>query len=253
MSEPNNSALTAVVADIERSSPHDGPGMRTVVFLKGCPLRCEWCHNPECINPEPETLFYPEKCVHCGQCEKGCYSGARVICGREMSVDEVLAEVLRDKNYYGKDGGLTISGGEPLLRAGFTKALAKAAKASGVSPAVETSLFLWDEETLKLIDHEKHRKFTGVPLEPILDNIKRCAALRIPLIARTPVIPGVNDSEIPEIAGFLRKIPAVRRYELLPYHPLGTSKAEALGKTQTRFEIPSGRMMEELDKYAFIR
>ena len=263
MSEPNNSALTAVVADIERSSPHDGPGMRTVVFLKGCPLRCEWCHNPECINPEPETLFYPEKCVHCGQCEKGCYSGARVICGREMSVNEVLAEVLRDKNYYGKDGGLTISGGEPLLRAGFTKALAKAAKASGVSPAVETSLFLWDEETLrsfdlimfdlKLIDPEKHRKFTGVPLEPILDNIKRCAALGIPLIARTPVIPGVNDSEIPGIAGFLRKIPAVRRYELLPYHPLGTSKAEALGKTQTRFEIPSVRMMEELDKYAFIR
>ena len=145
----------------------------------------------------------------------------------------------------------------------FTKALAKAAKEHGVSPAVETSLFLWEEETLrsfdlimfdlKLIDPEKHRKFTGVPLEPILDNIKRCAALGIPLIARTPVIPGVNNSEIPEIAGFLREIPAVRRYELLPYHPLGTSKAEALGKTQTRFEIPSGRMMEELDKYAFIR
>ena len=254
---------SAIVADIERSSPHDGPGMRTVVFLKGCPLRCEWCHNPECIDPKPQTLLCPDKCIHCGQCAKGCYSGARVICGREMSVDEVLAEVLRDKNYYGKDGGLTISGGEPLLQAAFTRDLARAAKAAGISPAIETSLFLYEEEALrqfdlimfdlKLIDPEKHKKYTGVQLDKIIGNIKKAASLGIPMIARTPVIPGVNDSEIPEISGFLRSIGAVRKYELLPYHPLGTSKAEALGITQKRFGIPTKELMEELNKYAFIR
>ena len=258
MTEP-----TGIIADIERASTHDGPGIRTVVFEKGCPLSCAWCHNPECISPEPETLFYPEKCLHCGKCSEGCYSGARVVCGRKMTVSEVLAEVLSDKPNYGRDGGLTISGGEPLLQKDFTLALSKAAKASKITSAVETSLIIFDEETLssfdlimfdlKFIDEKKHEKFTGANLSRILENIGKTASLGIPMLARTPVIPGVNDADIPAISDFLRQFPAVYKYELLPYHPLGTSKAAALGKNQTRFSPPTREMMEELNKYAFLR
>lgn len=106
----------SVVTDIERASVHDGPGIRTVVFFKGCPLKCAWCHNPECISPNPEMMFYPEKCIGCGQCEKGCYSGAKVMCGREMTDEEIMKEILSDRDYYGTDGGVTFSGGEPMMQ-----------------------------------------------------------------------------------------------------------------------------------------
>ena len=105
----------AIVADIQHASLHDGPGIRTTVFFKGCPLNCAWCHNPECIEKVPQTLNYPEKCIGCGECEKGCFAGAKVICGKEMSAEEIFNEILLDYNYYGEDGGVTFSGGEPLL------------------------------------------------------------------------------------------------------------------------------------------
>ena len=258
-----NGINAGIVADIERSSPHDGPGLRTVVFLKGCPLRCRWCHNPECIKPMPETLFYPDRCIHCGQCAKGCYSGAKIVCGREMTVGEVMDEVLRDRDYYGAEGGLTVSGGEPLLQPGFTKSLADTARSHGISTAIETSLFLFDREVLgsfdlimfdlKAFDPGLHLKCTGVPVEPILDNIRKTSELGIPMLARTPVIPGVNDSEIPYISEFLQRFASIYKYELLPYHPLGLSKAAALGIEQERFDIPAKSMMEELQKYAFRR
>ena len=108
-----------IVADIERASTHDGYGTRTVVFFKGCPLSCRWCHNPECISPKPQMLFYPEKCIGCGQCDKGCFSGAKVICGKEMTPEGLLAEIVQDKPYYGRDGGVTFSGGEPLYQKDF--------------------------------------------------------------------------------------------------------------------------------------
>ncbi len=255
--------MTGIVTDIERASTHDGPGIRTVVFLKGCPLRCKWCHNPECISPKIETLFYHENCIHCGQCDKGCYSGARVTCGTEMTVEEVMSEILRDKKYYSSSGGLTISGGEPLLQAKFTKALAVSAHENNISAAVETSMYFYDEDIfrcfdlimfdLKSISREKHLEYTGAELDRIIKNIKSAASLGIPMLARTPVIPNVNDSDIPEISEFLRSLKTVYKYELLPYHPLGLSKAKALGREQTRFEIPSKTKMEELNKYAFIR
>ena len=256
-------SVTGIIADIERASTHDGPGIRTVVFMKGCPLSCAWCHNPECISRTPETLFYPEKCLHCGKCESGCYSGARVICGHEMTVDEVFCEVLRDRAFYGNDGGLTISGGEPLLQKEFTKRLSEMVRAAKIHTAVETSLCIFDEETLrsfdlimfdlKAIDNEKHLAYTKASLSPILENIRKAASLGIPMIARTPVIIGVNDSDIPLISEFLSGIDAVKKYELLPYHPLGMSKSAALGRPQRKFEIPSKEKMEELSKYAFIR
>lgn len=255
--------ITGLVADIERASAHDGPGIRTVVFLKGCPLSCKWCHNPECIPQKPQTLFYPEKCIGCGCCSEGCYSGARVICGQDMTVSAVMEQIIADKVYYGKTGGLTVSGGEPLSQKKFTRALALAAKNEGIHTAIETSLYLYDEETLqafdlimfdlKFPDDERHIRYTGVPVAGIKENIARAAELGIPMIARTPVIPGVNDGCIGEISAFLTGFPALRRYELLPYHPLGIEKARALGTPQARFSVPSKQMMEELSEYAFIR
>lgn len=255
--------MKGIVADIERASTHDGPGIRTVVFLKGCPLNCKWCHNPECISPKPEMLYYPEKCIGCGKCDEGCFTGAKSVCGKEMTPSEVVNEVLQDKIFYSKDGGLTISGGEPMLQANFTYEIASKAKGNGIHTAIETSMYLYDEKIMKnfdlimfdvkFINSAKHIEYTGARLETILSNIEKANKLNIPMIARTPVIPNVNDSDIPEISKFLKSLDSVVKYELLPYHPLGISKAKALKKEQKRFDIPSKTLMEELNKYAFIR
>lgn len=255
--------MNGIVADIERASTHDGPGIRTVVFLKGCPLNCKWCHNPECISPKPEMLYYPEKCIGCGKCDEGCFTGAKSVCGKEMTPSEVVNEVLQDKIFYSKDGGLTISGGEPMIQANFTYEIASKAKENGIHTAIETSMYLYDEKIMKNFDlimfdvkfmnFAKHIEYTGARLETILSNIEKANKLNIPMIARTPVIPNVNDSDIPEISKFLKSLDSVVKYELLPYHPLGISKAKALKKEQKRFDIPSKTLMEELNKYAFIR
>ena len=168
--------IKGIVADIQRASVHDGPGIRTTVFLKGCPLHCAWCHNPECIDRRPQTMYYPEKCIGCGLCEKGCFSGARVICGKEMSVQEVVKQVLLDKDYYGEEGGVTISGGEPFAQREFLNELIDACKREGIHTAVETSLIYFDEKImrkvdlvmadLKIWDNELHKQYTGV------ENIK---------------------------------------------------------------------------------
>ena len=150
------SSNSGLIADIQRCSIHDGPGIRTTVFLKGCPLSCVWCHNPECISPEPQTLFYPEKCIGCGFCAEGCYTGARVTCGREMTPEEVFREIERDAPYYGADGGLTVSGGEPLMQADFCAALLDICKSRGVHRAVETSLLFWNPQVM-----EKNRSADG--------------------------------------------------------------------------------------------
>ncbi len=257
--------MTGLIADIERASTHDGPGIRTVVFLKGCPLRCRWCHNPECISPEPEMLYYPNRCIGCGQCANGCYAGARVLCGREMSAQDVMRTVLADRGYYRGTGGLTVSGGEPLFQADFTRELLSLARREGIHTAIETTLYRYDEELLSLcdlilfdvkhMDKERHREAVGVPLAPILENIRRACTLGIPMRARTPIVPGVNAERetIGAIAAFLRELSAVERYELLPYHPLGEAKRTALGDKEQSFEIPSKELMEELKTYAFVR
>ena len=117
-----------MITEIERFSIHDGPGIRTVVFLKGCPLHCDWCHNSECISFEKQELYYPEKCIGCGKCTEGCYAGARVLCGQEMTPYEVLKEILQDRAYYGETGGLTLSGGEPMAHPTFSKELLRLCK-----------------------------------------------------------------------------------------------------------------------------
>lgn len=260
-----STCVKGMITDITRASTHDGPGIRTVVFTKGCPLNCEWCHNPECISGERQILEYPEKCIGCGQCDKGCYAGAKVSCGREMTVTEVMEPILADRGYYRNGGGVTISGGEPMMQREFTNALVDACKAEGIHTGVETSFIIYDENILrkldlimfdlKLPDDERHIKWTGVPVKKIKENIQKAAELGIPMLARTPIIPGVNaDSKtVAEISEFLRAIPAVYKYELLAYHPLGLSKRRALHMHETEFEIPKKSLMEELNHYAFLR
>lgn len=242
----------AQIADIQRCSVHDGPGIRTTVFLKGCPLHCVWCHNPECISFEPEILNYPEKCIGCGQCDRGCFSGAKVICGKELSAENLMEEIRRDRPYYGDDGGVTVSGGEPLAQPGFTEDLARSCRSEQIHFAVETSLYAsWETAKpvlrlcdlvmadVKTWDTELHKSLTGVSNERIIDNIRRLDETGIKYILRTPVIDGVNDGEVKSICDFAKTLKNLLYYELLPYHPLGESKNRALGKAIHRFRTPS--------------
>ena len=270
------SEATAIVFDIEKFAVHDGPGIRTVVFLKGCPLRCIWCHNPESQSFEPEVLFDSAKCTRCGSCAavcpenchrltdaehafardrcrrcgrcmENCPTGALKLAGREMSVSEVLTEVLRDEPFYrNSGGGLTLSGGEPLAHYAFTAALLEAAKQTGLHTAVETSgfapwehieallpvtdLWLWDVKAAP----DKHEELTGVPAGPILENLAKLDASGAAIVLRCPLVPGVNDDEtaLRHIADTTNKFTHVRQIDLEPYHPLGEGKGRELGRSE---------------------
>ena len=251
-----------IVADIQRASVHDGPGIRTTVFLKGCPLRCAWCHNPECTSYEPQYMYYHEKCIGCGKCEEGCFSGAKVICGKEMTVEEVLREVLLDKAYYENEGGVTFSGGEPLAQKTFLSTLIDACKKEVFHCAVETSIIYYDEEIfkkldlimadMKIWDDEIHCEYTGVGNIRIKENFQKLNQLGVPIIARTPVISEIEQG-IEQISHFLKKLENVKKYELLPYHPLGQKKAEALQFAQETFTVPTMKYMKEMKQYEFSR
>ena len=267
--------MSGMVSDIQRFSLHDGPGIRTTVFLKGCNLRCAWCHNPETLHPAAELQLFPDKCIGCGACYRACRAGAHVLeggerrflrercqacgecaatcyaealllVGRQMSAEEVLAEVVQDRAFYlDSGGGVTLSGGEPLCQPAFTRALLQRCRDAGLSTALETNLcYAWEVLApllplldllmldIKALDTELHQAWTGSGNARILDNARRLGQGELPLIARTPVIPGVNDTaeEISRIAEFLAPFPHLRYYELLPYHPLGTGKYAGLGQ-----------------------
>ena len=255
--------MKGLISNIQRTSIHDGFGIRTTVFFKGCPLNCKWCHNPECISPNREMLYYPEKCIGCGKCDEGCYSGAKVICGDEMTPEELLKEIEYDVPYYGKEGGVTFSGGEPLMQRDFLRECIKLCKCRNIGTAVETSLAIYDEDIfksldfimadLKIWDDELHRQYTGISNKVIIENFIKLNSLEKPIIARTPVIPEI-DQKIDKISMFLRSLENVIRYELLPYHSLGNTKRRALGMEETEFTIPAKDKMKELkERYAFIR
>jgi pyruvate formate lyase activating enzyme len=285
---------TGLVTNIQRFSIHDGPGIRTTVFLKGCNLRCFWCHNPEDMNPQPEIQFFPERCIFCGACVENCpqaahrigaegdhaflrdlcdacglcidtcYAGGLVLVGTRMTVAQVLADVLADQAFYASSGGgLTVSGGEPLLQFDFTYALLAEARRHGIHTAVETAAnFPWERVAailpvvdlvmmdIKHLDSAKHRAATGVPNERILANARRLGAQPQPLIVRTPVIPGVNDTveEIAAIADFVAQLPGLAYYELLPYHPMATSKYRSLDLDYRAVDLvpPTKAKMAEL-------
>jgi pyruvate formate lyase activating enzyme len=234
--------MTALITEIQRFSIHDGPGIRTTVFLKGCPLRCAWCHNPECISFEQETLFYADKCIGCGKCAEGCYSGARVLCGKEMTPEDVLSEILADRAFYGDEGGVTVSGGEPLAHAPFVKKLVALCRAEGIKTAVETSLYRFDEELLssfdlimtdvKIWDEAAHEKYVGFSAETVRPNLRLADALGVPIIVRTPIIPTVNDTEkhffkIKEIKNSMKNCLGV---QVMPYHKTGVYKYAQIGR-----------------------
>lgn len=246
---------TALIADIQRSSVHDGDGIRTTVFFKGCPLSCKWCHNPECISFEKQILFYPEKCIHCGRCDEGCFAGAKVVCGKEMTAEDILAEVIQDLPYYGEDGGVTFSGGEPMAQKDFLNQAVDLCLENNINCDIETSLLYFDEDIFKKFDtvmadlkiwnSDIHKEYTGLDNQKIIENFKKLDSLNIPIVARTPVISGI-DQGIPQISAFFKTFKNIKKYELLPYHPLGVSKQVALGEEITRFDIPEKEYMDDL-------
>ena len=281
----NTKAPTGLVLNIQHFCTHDGPGIRTTVFLKHCSLRCKWCSNPESIHPKPELAYNPSKCIgkkECGLCLKPpfpegamyvidgaddkvhvnwdlagecdqetisfCPTGALHLFGQEMTVDEVLDEVEQDSTFYRESGGgITLSGGECLLQPDFSAALLAGAHQRGINTAIETAgnvpwrfvekvlphvdLMLHDH---KVTDPERHKKWCGVDNSRILENFKRAYETfpQTKFIARTPLIPGVNDDEehIRAVLAFIRPHQNVIDYELLPYHRFGESKYGFLGR-----------------------
>ncbi len=255
--------IDGLIFDIKKFAINDGPGIRTAVFLKGCPLRCLWCHNPESMASAPELSLLPEKCIQCGwcasvcpngltkctacgKCAEKCYAGARELIGRRASVSEVLAEVLKDRIFYeNSGGGMTLSGGEPMFQPEFTTALLAAAKEENLHNCLDTSGFAaWEkyEQVLPLVDiflydlketdPQRHLEYTRVPLQPILDNLRAIDRAGRKIILRCPLIPGLNAREghADAIAAIVSTLQNVLQIDLMPYHPLGESKLKRLGK-----------------------
>lgn len=264
---------TLNVFNIQHFSLHDGPGIRTVIFLKGCSLNCAWCHNPESKSSHKELAFYASKCTFCGKCVKACPNGAHVIkdrvhhldrskcsaCGRcaeacdfaaveilgkDYTIHEIMTEIKKDDVYFGEDGGVTISGGEPFMQAEGLLELLKKCKEAGYSVCIETSGFTSAEKLLsaaeyvdmflydyKLTDTEKHKEYVGADNHKILDNLAALNEAGAKIVLRCPIIPLINDCEahfkgIAEIAEAYENIDHV---ELMPYHSLGISKAKQIG------------------------
>ncbi len=278
---------TGIVFDIQKFSIHDGPGIRTTVFLKGCPLNCLWCHNPESKQGKSEISFISDKCILCGYCaamcpnkchvidEKGhvynrahcqrcgkctseCYSKALEVIGREMTVEDVISEVLKDVPFYEtSNGGMTISGGEPMAQFQFTNALLEEAKKHKLHTCLETSgfapmekyrkiaglvdIFLYD---MKESSPEKHMKCTGVPLDTIVKNLIELDSLGAKTVLRCPIIPKINDrkSHFMEIAKLANRLSNIIEINILAYHPLGKSKSARIG---TDYLLESNEFPEE--------
>jgi pyruvate formate lyase activating enzyme len=241
---------TGIVFDIQRAALHDGPGVRTVVFLKGCYLRCQWCHNPESWALEPQVAAQPDA------------PGQHRTFGRTMSVAEVMQIVLRDRVYYEvSGGGITLSGGEPTFQFEFCKALLRAAQDHGIPTCLDTSgqdkqedfaellplvdLFLYD---YKLTSSESHLRWTGEGNERILNNLDFLYQSGATILLRCPILPGINDSQehLEGIAALSRKYPRLRGIEILPYHDIGHYKFGLLGLDPPRLTTSVPTEKEQL-------
>lgn len=289
-----------LIFSIQPMTVHDGPGWRTLVFLKGCPLRCRWCSNPESWNSDPELAFNPNccigadqcglcieacpqsavlvakqdglitvdrsKCDSCGECIAVCPAYARHLYGEKVTASELLTIVEKDAMFYSRSGGgVTLSGGEPLLQIGFVSLFLDLCKKNGLHTAVETcGAVPWKhlERVIPVIDHliydvksvdsEHHRRYTGVPNQQIMTNLEKLCSTypQLGLTIRIPVIPGFNASpdRVQEILRFLESLPAINRIELMPYHRFGIVKYKALGRNYPLEDTlpPSPAVLEDL-------
>jgi len=291
----NDSHVIGIVFEIERYAIHDGPGIRTLVFLKGCPLECLWCANPESQQKQPQLVYSENKClgcrkcietcsenaltvgIHgivinytkcrsCGRCVSVCNAEALVLLGRKMEANEVLKEILKDENFYrNSGGGVTFSGGEPFAQIDFLMALVRLCKKNFIHTCIETcgnvswaimsrilpyvDIFLYD---FKAMNPEKHQKYTGVSNKLILNNFKKLVILGKEVIARIPIIPGLNDDEenYRILIQFLSKNAPGVHINLLPYHRLGLSKYHLINKTYTlnNLKPPTAKKVKEIKK-----
>jgi pyruvate formate lyase activating enzyme len=269
------SELTGSVFDIKKYTIHDGPGIRTTVFFKGCPLACQWCHNPESLSVMTQRVFRHELCIGCRECCRicpqnaiyftdtgahfdpakcdwcricvdNCPSEALEFIGRTVSVDEVMEQIVKDVPFYDESkGGVTFSGGEPLMQPEFLLALLESCGKLDIHRTVDTAgyadtqkllaiadlteLFLYD---LKHMDPQRHKQHTGVSNRLILDNLRRLAQTGVEINIRIPVIPGINDDDanIDRTGDFISALKVVRDVSLLPFHTAARHKYDRLGQ-----------------------
>ncbi len=286
--------LTGRVFDIKSFAVHDGPGIRTTVFMKGCSLSCVWCHNPEAISARPEMAFHEARCiscgvcvevcpegaqaltdegerryardlcVQCGECIEHCHAEAMVVMGSDMTLDEVMTEVRKDAPFYAHSGGgVTVSGGEPLLQGRFVKALLERCKAEGLHTAVDTcGLVTWETFAdvlpyvdlvlydLKHADTLAHREATGSRNEMILENLEKLGKSGVAIEIRMPIVPTINDrrDDIVAAAEILSRVDNITCVRLLPYHGLAREKYRSVGRSLTLPDVasPEHERLEEI-------